>query len=250
MLGGALAWCWLAALAGQAWPGTDGLAADLPPSLPYAPAAAPTLDERGAALLAAALTARERGDGVQTERLLRGWATLGGRPPPPPALAAAAAEALTWSTGSGAFRLFASRHGDRVRIGVVDPAALGVRIEATARSADRAMTLARAEAETPGRIEHVLDPAFAGDDVRVELRAWCDALEPPLLLHRLVVGGAADPAPVAPDPSSLRGVPEALRAPAPAVVATEATTWPWWWFAAGGLALGLAGAAIWQETQP
>ncbi len=236
----------LSLVAGDPW----ALGAD-PSGAPAVSAAVPDLgapDAPGPALLSAAARAQARGDVAARDRFLRGWASLGGQPAAPADLAAPADQARAWAATAGAFRLFASRHGDRVRIGLHDPAQLGARIEATGRTADRAMTLARADVEAPGRIEHVLDPAL-GADARVEIRAWCDAVEPPLLLRRFVVGGA-EAGPGAPDPTSLRGAPERLRAATAATAVTPESSWPWWWFAAGAVALGLAGAAVYQETQP
>lgn len=265
MAGTALALWLVVAAAGEPAPGVDDLLADpLPsPAARVAPGAraaalaplavdtaevlAASPEHVGAALLYAAEQAGARQDSAARTRFLRGWASLGALPAAPPSLASAAEDALRWAAGAGSFRLFATRHGDRVRIGLADPAALSIRIEATARTEDRAMTMARAEAEAPGRIEHVVDPAL-GAAARIEVRAWCDALQPPLLLRRIVLGAAED-GPEAPDPASLRGVPERLRAAPTAPAEAAAPAWPWWWFAAAAVAAGLAGAAVYQESQ-
>lgn len=245
MLGTTLA-LWALAVAVPA----DGAELDVPvPSTAIAGRAEYAADDPAGLFLAAAEAAQRQGDTARRDTYLRGWASLGARPPAPLALAEPAAVAVQWAAGAGAFRLFASRHADRVRIGMSDPAQLVTRLEATGRSADRATVLARADGEVPGRFEHVLDPAL-GADARVEIRAWADGVEPPVLVRRILVGGA-EAGPAAPDPTSLRGVPERLRsAPVDTAAAAPADRWPWWWFAAGAVALGLAGAAVWQESQP
>lgn len=237
---------WALAVAAPA----DGADLDVPaPSATIEGRAEYAADDPAGLFLTAAEAAHRRGDGARRDTYLRGWATLGARPPAPAALAEPAAAALQWASGAGAFRLFASRHDDRVRIGLNDPAQLVTRLEATGRTADRATVLARADGEVPGRFEHVLDPAL-GEDARVEIRAWADSVDPPILVRRILVGGA-EAAPAAPDPTSLRGVPERLRsAPVDVAESARADRWPWWWFAAGAVALGLAGAAVWQESQP
>ena len=241
---------WALALAAPGPGPADGADLDVPaPSAVIDGRAEYATDDPAGLFLAAAEAAHRQGEAARRDTYLRAWATLGARPPAPAALAEPAAAAQQWASSAGAFRLFASRHGDRVRIGMNDPAQLVTRVEATGRSADRATVLARADGEVPGRFEHVLDPAL-GEDARVEIRAWADGVEPPVLVRRILVGGA-EAGPVAPDPTSLRGVPDRLRdAPVGVAEAAQADRWPWWWFAAGAVALGLAGAAVWQEAQP
>lgn len=199
----------------------------------------------GAVLLEAAMRAQAAGHAAEAERWVRGWATLGASPRPPPELAGLAAEAESWVLEAGRFRLFASRTGDRVRVGLDDPARLVDRVEVAAVTEGGRALLKRAESEAPGRMDFILDAALPEGSI-LEVRATAEVGGEALVLRRFVLAEAqaapASPSMVPPPPDPRLQRPQAQQAAAHDPV-------PWWWIAAGVVAAGLAGAAIVQETR-
>jgi len=201
----------------------------------------------GGTLLSAAGTATATGDLQSRDRWLRAWASLGGRPAAPDGLSAAAEEARRWSKEKGAFRLFGSREGTRLKLGLHDPAGIVTRIEAIGRTADRAVTLPRAEQEADGRMELIIDASLP-PDARFEVTTYCDLLAEPMVVRVVTIGGASL-APAAPDPKSLRAAPPRQRVAAVDTMADVGDPLPWWWVVAGVVTLSLVGGAVWQETR-
>ena len=199
----------------------------------------------GQALLDAALASH---DPQQRERLVRGWATLGGVPDPPAALLEEAHRALSFAMDAGRFRLFASRQGERLKLGLHDPAGIITQLEVVAiLDGGRRLVLSRAESDEPGRLDYKSDPSVPATAI-LEVRALAKGP-----LGDIEVRGLRlephDPLslPKAPDPNAPSPLSRQKRGPDTAAADTPII--PWWWIAAGAVAAGLVGAAIWQETR-
>ena len=137
--------------------------------------------------------------------------------------------------------------GTRLKLGLHDPAGIVTRIEAIGRTADRAVTLPRAEQEADGRMELIIDASLP-PDARFEVTTYCDLLAEPMVVRVVTIGGASL-APAAPDPKSLRAAPPRQRVAAVDTMADVGDPLPWWWVVAGVVTLSLVGGAVWQETR-
>lgn len=198
----------------------------------------------GAALLEGAAATKSP---AERERLLRGWASLGGAPEAPAALSADAQRALTWVLEAGRFRLFASRQGGRLKLGLHDPAAMVTRLEVLAVVGEQSLALPRAESDEPGRLDYTIDPALPERTV-ILVRAHARAPGADILLRELrLEPQEAAPLPTAPDPNAK--APIGRRRLEAATPADASPVIPWWWIAVGAVAAGFVGAAIWQETR-
>lgn len=197
-------------------------------------------------LLDAARAAASEGDAAAAEALVFAWAGLvrAAAPPAEPLPGAELALARAWSEGP--FRLFGSRLEDRVRVGLHDPARLVDRLDVFLETSagPRLMTLLPSPA---GRLEYGVDgPLPAEGDVRiVALSARLGPLEP---FREVVLPPPAalglPPPPGAVPTSTLGAAGPALGVePPPAEI-----EWPWW-LAGAAIAVGLVGAAVWQETR-
>lgn len=196
--------------------------------------------------LDAAKRAKKRGDTADLERRLQAWATLAPIDPPlPTGLEAEAAESLAWAKEHGRFRIFASRLEDRVSVGVEDPAHLVARVDAWIRDGDKQLQLVRVDSERADRWEYRLGLDRSSVAI-VVIDAISTQTGKDLAIARAVFLPENDAPPVAPDPAKLAGVKPARTQEE--IIAPERGL-KWWWIVGGAIAVGFAGAAVWQETR-
>jgi hypothetical protein len=198
----------------------------------------------GAALLEGASASKSS---AERERLLRGWASLGGAPEAPPGLSADAQRALSWVLEAGRFRLFASRQGGRLKLGLHDPAAMVTRLDVLAVVGEQSLALPRAQSDEPGRLDYTIDPALP-ERTLILVQAYARAPGGDVLVRELrLEPHEVTPLPAAPDPNAKAPIGRRHLEVAPPADASPVI--PWWWIAVGAVAAGFVGAAIWQETR-
>ncbi len=198
-------------------------------------------------LLDAARAAAALGDGTSAEALVFAWAGLVRASAPPAESVPGAEAALVRAWSEGPFRLFGSRLEDRVRVGLHDPARLVDRLDVflDTPAGPRLMTLLPSPA---GRLEYGVDgPLPAGGDVRiVALSARLGALEP----FREVVLPPPAALGLPPPPGAVATSSVGVAGPETGAVDPSAAEIEWpWWLAGAAVAVGLVGAAVWQETR-
>lgn len=198
----------------------------------------------GAALLEGAAASKNP---AELERLLCGWASLGGSPEALSRLSVEAQRALSWGLEAGRFRLFASRQAGRLKLGLHDPAAMVTRLDVLAVVGEQSVALPRAESDEPGRLDYTIDPALPETTV-IAVRAYARAPGGDILVRELrLEPHEVAPLPAAPDPNAKAPVGRRRLDFAPPADASPVI--PWWWIAVGAVAAGFVGAAIWQETR-
>ncbi len=195
------------------------------------------------ALLRCAQQAQAEQDQTSVRFCLRGWASLQPAGPLPEGLQREAQEAKDWARTAGTFVVFGSRLPGRVRVGVKDPAQIAGRVEVYAKLKGQRVRLRQLLGGGPGRLEYQLPEKDPQAEVIIEVWTAQDAL----IRRSTLAGGGAPALPKAPNLKAI----EAKLNPKETAVSTreEAPVIAWWWIAAGALAAGLAGAAIWQETR-
>lgn len=201
----------------------------------------------GASLLECARRAHAGGDAETVRRCLRGWATLRRQRKLPEGLKREAADATSWAAKRGMLRIYGSRLDGRVRIGVDDPAGIVDRLDVFVDGSGGRYRLLRAEQESAGRNEYVIPPAAHDQPIVVEA-VLIDLVPEPVVLRRTTLVPHVDPVPDAPDPERAKARVGWKDEPAPAPV-EESPILSWWWIAAGVVAAGFVGAAVWQETR-
>jgi hypothetical protein len=212
-----------------------------------APQAPKAERERADEVLLAAARAACPADAAKCRDALRTWATLAARTALPAGLETEAADAVAFAKDAGALRLFASRVGDRVRVGVSDPVGAVDRIDVWIGTRDGFVRLGRLEDGAQGRHEYTL----AADDPRELLidavsTRWGEDLR----LARTVLSPADAAVPSAPDPEKLTKNVNANTIPVvaekPRIVEEPL---PWWIIAGGIVAVALVGAGVVQELR-
>jgi hypothetical protein len=202
---------------------------------------AASTDASSHALIERALGAMARQDTEAIARSLRGWASLGGdREALPPPLLEPGLDALRWTQEVGPFRLFVSRIGSRVRVGLHDPARVAGRVSAVIRLGSQEHPLIRLETASPGRREYRIEGPAAVEGV-VVVRAYLAESTAAVPLREVVLDRARE----LPAPPTLTEPPVPERRS----VVREAEALPWWFWAATGVAAFAVGAAVWQETR-
>lgn len=200
-----------------------------------------------AALLRAARAALERGDAVALNDALGAWATISARSDLPEGLERHAATAVAMAKEEGLLRVYASRAGGRVRVGVSDPANVIDRVDVWLDVAPTPVRLPRREDGARGRFEYLLDPR---DARAVFVDAVSTRFGPSIRLVRVTLAPDEAELPSAPDPTRLTDNTLAEAPPRAARRAVrDASPVPWWVIVGGVVAAGLAGAAVYQETR-
>lgn len=195
------------------------------------------------ALLRCARQAQAKQDQTSVRFCLRGWASLQPSGPLPEGLEREAQEAKDWTRTAGTFAVFGSRLPGRVKVGVKDPAKITGRVEVYAKLEGQRVRLRQLLGGGPGRLEYQLPEKDLQAEIIIEAWTAQDAL-----IRRSVLAGSGAPAvPKAPDVKAI----EAKLKPKEAAVLKqrEEPAVAWWWIAAGAVAAGLVGAAVWQETR-
>ncbi len=208
-------------------------------------------DQVDAFLLNTAEEALGRDDTATARRALSTWASLSTRDalPEHTNLATLAADAIARAKADGGLRVYGSRTGSRVRVGVSDPANVMDRLDVwlELESGDL-VRLSRLEDGADGRYEYLVDPR---DPRRVFVDAISTRFGEPLRLVRATLAPTdEDGVPSAPDPNRLTEnvMRNAPPAPPPQRVLEDSAV-PWWVIVGGVVAAGLAGVGVWQETR-
>ena len=197
------------------------------------------------ALLDAALEALSQDDPGRARELLFGWATRTPRISPPPGLERLGREALNRAAGVSHLHLFASRQADGLKVGLTDPSRLVDRIEVYAQlpSGER-LLIPEQGFHGPGRW---LFAVPTDRTLQIVVQALTVRIGYPLVMAevRLTPWEDGPPGPPGVDRDPVRKSFDSSSQNASELV-TEST---WWWWIVAGLAVGLVGGALWQETR-
>lgn len=211
-------------------------------------ALSPPSSDGEAALLQCAQRAHVAGERDLVRRCLRGWATLRRHGGLPEGLEQEGAEAASWAAEQGMLRIYGSLLEGRVRIGVDDPARIVDRLDVWVQTeSGERHRLVRAQQESAGRNEYVLPKTVRDRDIVVEAIVT-DLVPEPALLRRITLSRVEQAAPTPPDPEQAKARVGWKDEPTPPPV-KETPVLSWWWIAAGVVAAGFVGAAVWQETR-
>lgn len=199
------------------------------------------------ALIRAARAACPAGETDRCRAALRAWATLASRTALPAGLEREAADAVAFAKNAGELRLFASRVGDRIRVGVSDPAGAVDRIDVWIGTQKGFVRLGMLEGGAQGRYEYTL---AANDPRECLIDAVSTKFGGDVRLARTVLRPSEVVVPTAPNPEKLtenvRKGALVTEPPKPRVVEDPL---PWWVIAGGVVAAALVGAGVVQELR-